>query len=450
MPFLSRILGTEAPPPPKVRAEPRLAEPQAAALAAPEQKQVATTTDTAYSAPLLFGALGYFASNTGLAVTPATALTAPAVYACVKCLSEDLGKLPLVVRRRLPGGGWQPDPAHPLNQLFRAPNLWQTAFEWKSYAITSLCLRGNAYIVVLRDKMGRPRRLIPVSPDRVGVYLAPEGALYYGISHPLVGNGITVHQDDMIHVRGMSLDGYTGISPIAAMADAIGLSLATQQHGAVLFRQGAQVAGVLKYPAKLTEQGYARLKQSWQDAHAGVQQSFQTAILEDGVTFEKVSITSEEAQFLQTRTFQVQDVCRAFRVPPHKVMQAENITPGNVEQAEIVYMKDGLGPLATRLEQAMDAALLFEDEVAKYSVRFDFNELLRGDRLSRYNAYQIGLTNGVLSVNEARAEEGLPPIEGGDTHRVPLNTGAVSRVNPEGAAAVTAPQEPVPFSPPSQ
>jgi HK97 family phage portal protein len=453
MSWLSRVLGTDRPAPPMVRAEPQLAAaaPQLAA-AAPQLagKQVATTTDTAMSAPLVFGALGYFASNTGIAVTPATSLTAPTVYACVKCLSEDLGKLPLVVRRRVSGGGWRPDPAHPLNALFRKPNRWQSSFEFKSFLVTSFCLRGNAYAVILRDEAGQPRRLIPIAPDRVGIYLSPEGWIYYGVSHPLVGQGITVHQDDMIHIRGMSLDGYTGLSPIACAADAIGLSLATQQHGAVLFRQGAQVAGVIKAAGKLSPEAHQRLAQSWQNVHAGVQSAHKTAILEEGLSYEKISMTSEEAQFINTRIFQITDVCRIFRTPPHKVMHLADAHYSNIEQSEIAYVKDALTPIATRFEQMFDETLLFSSERNHLSVRFDFDELMRGDTPSRYGAYAVGLQNGILSVNEVRGKEGMPGIgPAGDSHRVPLNTGAIGDARPDSAGAVTAPEEPAIRVPPT-
>lgn len=443
MSFLSRILGTDRPSAPVVRTGPGPVSKEVVA------KGVATSTDTALTSPYFFGALGYFGSSTGVAVTPATALTSPAVYACVRCLSDDLAKLPVVVRRRVPGGGWRADTGHPLNALLRRPNRWQTAFDLKSFLVTSYCLRGNAYAVILRDGVGQPRRLVPLSPDRVGVYLSPEGWLYYGVSHPLVGNGITVHQDDMLHVRGMSLDGYTGISPIAAAAEAIGLSLATQQHGAVLFRQGAQVAGVLKAPGKLSAEAAQRLAQSWQNVHAGVQNSHKTAVLEEGIAFEKISMTSEESQFIATRGFQVIDICRIFRVPPHKVMSLDNAHYANIEQSEIAYAKDALAPIAKRFEEVWDDGLLFQDERITLSLRFDFDELLRGDTPSRYGAYSVGANNGWLSVNEIRAKEGMPPIDGGNEYRKPLNTGAIGSVSPDNPAAITAPKEPAVTIPPA-
>jgi HK97 family phage portal protein len=231
--LLTRLFGTDRVSAPVVRLDPPIT-----------RKSVATSTDTAISAPNLFGALGYFGSSSGIAITPATALTVAAVYACTRCLSDDLAKLPVVVQRRTPGGGWRIDNAHALNRLLRKPNRWQTAFKFKAFVVTSYCLRGNAYIAILRDNAGRPRSLIPISPDRVGIYLSPEEWLFYGVSHPLIPEGqVTLHQEDVIHVRGMSLDGYTGISPIAAAAESIGLAIAAQQHGATLFRNGAQAGG---------------------------------------------------------------------------------------------------------------------------------------------------------------------------------------------------------------
>ena len=203
MGILSRILGTEARA--VVRIEPRVTAP-------PVVKDEAGY-EAGWSNSGLFGALGGMGvSNAGVAVTPYTALQVPAVSTCIRCLSDDLAKLPLVVRRRLPGGGWETDLNHALNKVLRDPNRFMTAMDLKAYIVTSYCLRGNAYVAIRRDGNGRPAKLIPLSPDRVSVLLSPDGHLFYHMSHPLLGSdGLVLHQDDVMHIRGMSLDGYTGI-----------------------------------------------------------------------------------------------------------------------------------------------------------------------------------------------------------------------------------------------
>ncbi|HET8634232.1 MAG TPA: phage portal protein, partial [Gemmatimonadales bacterium] len=221
-------------------------------LAAPAPVRRAAESGLASPQPWLMGALGALSSASGLPVTPLTALQSAAVYSCVRCLSEDLAKLPLGVRRKLSDGGSVPEPRHALNALFQRPNRWMTGFDFVAYIVTALCLRGNGYAVIKRGRGGEPIELIPVSPDRVSLLLAPNGLLYYMVHHPAVGDAVTLHQDDMLHIRSLSLDGYVGISPIAVAQDAIGLALATQQHGATLFRQGAQVSGVLRATSKLS------------------------------------------------------------------------------------------------------------------------------------------------------------------------------------------------------
>jgi HK97 family phage portal protein len=384
---------------------------------------VSQVNSLAFPQPLLYAALGGYASNTGVPVTPLTALQSMAVYGCCRAISDDIAGLGINVRRRLPKGGWENDPTHPLVELFAKPNRWQTAFEFWSYLVFALSLRGNGFAVIERDNDGSPRELVPISPDRVTVKLTDDGTLWYRINSRHIGYGIMVPPDDMLHLKNVSLDSYIGVSPIAIAQDAIGLALATQQHGAVLFRQGGQVGGVLTHPGQLTKEASDRIAQSWRDTHSGVQNAHKVPVLEEGIKFEKIAMTNEDAQFLATRQFSVIDICRLWRVPPHKVGELTRATFSNIEMQAQQYIDDALKPVATRIEQAADCQLLFADERAQYSVKFDFTSLLRGDQVTRYQAYQIGTLNGWLSRNEVRAREGMNPIEGGDEYRVPLNTG---------------------------
>lgn len=409
------LLTRLGPPPvaaPVVRTEPQVA---------PLQRTV-TDSGIANPQPWLMGMLGAGPSATGIPVTPLTALQSAAVYGCVKCRSEDLAKLPIVIRRRRAGGkGWEIDLDHPLNRLFRRPNRWMTWFQFVAYLVASLDLRGNAYVAIARGKAGQPLSLIPLGPDRVSVLLSPKGELFYHVHHPMIGTGVTLHADDVIHIRNMSLDGYLGVSPIAAGQDAIGLALATQQHGAALFRQGAQVSGVLKIDGDLSIEAAQRLRQSWQDIYGGVANAAKVAVLEQGAQFQKIALTNEEAQYLLTRGFQVLDICRLYRVPPHKVMDLSRATFSNIEEQNQSYIDEALMPTAENIEQEFEAKLLWEDEFGEVECEFDFDRLLRGNLKSRMEAYQIAIGNGMWSVNEARGRERQNPIEGGDEHRFPLN-----------------------------
>ncbi|MFC0407928.1 phage portal protein [Roseomonas elaeocarpi] len=367
-------------------------------------------------------------------MNPLTAMQAAAVYGCVKRLSEDIGKLPLRLKRRLRRGGFSLDLDHPLNRLFRRPNEWQTPSQCWSYFVWALALRGNAYAPVLRGPAGEPVQIIPVNPDQVSPLRATDGLPWWQVSHPCIGDGRRFDQGNLLHAHGMSFDGYTGVSPIMLAQDVVGLSLATQQHGATLFRQGAQVSGVLETAGKLSAEAAQRMGASWMAAYGGVQNSHKVVVLEEGTKFSKIAMTNDEAQFLATRQFSVVEICRMFGVPPHKVFDLSNAHYANIENSEQQYINDTLIPVAQQIEEVMEAVLLFEDEQGQFEIEFNFDKLLRGDRKTRMETYVAGVNNGIMSRNQARIEEGWEPVDGGDELRVPLNTGA-----PE-AAPVPAPK----------
>jgi len=329
---------------------------------------------------------GVMPGSTGVAVNPFSAMQAAAVYGCVKRLSEDVGKLPLRIRRRLRKGGYTVDLDHPLNRLFRKPNEWQTASQCWSYYVWALALRGNAYASVLRGRAGEPTAIVPVNPDRVSPLLTPDGRLWYQISHPYLGEGLRLDQGNVLHAKGMTFDGYTGVSPIMLAQDVVGLALASQQHGATLFRQGSQISGVLEVPAKLSAEASKRMAASWADTYAGVQNAHKIAVLEENAKFAKIGMTNEEAQFLSTRQMQVIEICRLFGVPPHKVFDLSNAHFANIENSEQQYINDTLVPIARQVEEVLEQTLLWDDEQGEVDIRFDFNELLRGDRKTRVEA----------------------------------------------------------------
>jgi HK97 family phage portal protein len=411
----------------------------------------------AFPSPQMWGMFGGWSGSTGQPVTPLSALQASAVYGCVKALSEDVGKVPVRVKRRLPGGGAEVDLKHPVNKLLRfAPNVWQTPFDYFSYCTTAFLLRGNAFSAVLRGGAGTPLGLIPINPDRCAVMISPKGWLYYNVSHPQIGDGVMIHQEDMIHQRNISLDGgYLGISPIALAQDVVGITIAAQQHGAELFRQGTQISGVLSFDGTLSPEAAKRIASDWQNAYGGVRKAHKVAVLESGGKFQKMSMTSEDAQLLETRRFGVIEICRLFRVPPHKVFDLSDAHYSNMEQATSEYIDDGIEPICKRLREQMERTLFFDDERDRYYLEHDYSVLSRGDRKSRYDTHAISLTNGFKCVNEVRAEEGLNPIPGGDVYRVPLNTGraggnpATSGAVEDSTAAVIPPDAQEPAVPPA-
>ena len=386
--------------------------------------------------PQLFGLFGVSIGNTGVPVSPIASLQISTAYSAASIFGNDIGKLPIRLKRRSENSGWVVDTAHPINRLLERPNGWQTPIEFWAYLGSCYALRRNAYAVIMRGAFGQPTALIPIHPDRVSVMLSPRGWLFYNVSHPAIGDGLMLHQDDMLHLRGMCVDGgYIGLSPIAASPDVFGLAIAAQQHAATLFRNGAQVAGVLTNPKSLSPEAAARMAQSWRDLYGGVQNSHKTAVLEEGTKFERVALTSTDAQLLESRKFSVIEVCRMIGVPPHKVYDLTDAHYSNIENVNQDYIDNSLQPPLTQIEQRCRLNLLFEDERADYVFEADFRALLRGDRQSRYAAYGVGLDRGFLSINEVRAEEGMNPIEGGDGYRIRLDTGALPAGNEAGADA---------------
>src|ERR1019366_7590111 len=396
----------------------------------PEVATVRKWTSSSPNPGMMF-ALGGFPSNTGIPVTPYSALQASAVYACIKVLSEDVAKLPLRVRRKLTGGGWQDATDHPVNHLLHAPNDWQTPFEFWAYLVVCHQLRGNGYAAVIRDGAGDPIKLIPLLPDRVMVMLTDKGDLFYQASAPQLGmEQVTFPVNDVIHIRNMSLDGgILGMSPISCQQDSIGLALAVQKNAATLFRQGSMIRGVLTTPAgaKLSQETSTRMAESWTAAYAGSDNAHRVALLEGGTTFAPIQMDANDAQLLEDRKFSAEEVARIFRVPQHRIGILDRATFSNIENLNQQYIDDALMGISRRIEECLEKTLLFADEREKYQIRFDFDQLLRGDFKSRMEANQIGLLNGVFSVNEVREKEGMAPVDGGDLHRYPLNMSAGSK-----------------------
>lgn len=384
-------------------------------------------------------ALGMWPSSTGVPVSPLASLQASTVYACVRRLSEDLATRPILMKRRSGKGGWR-DVDHPLLDLLTKPNNWQTQYGLISYMVTSLQLRGNGYIYTRRRGDGTPKELLPIMPDRTAILQNENGNIYYSISDPHFGAEVMyTNPDDLIHVRNISLDGgVLGVSPIACSQDSIGLALATQRNGCLFFRQGSNVGGVIECPSRLSPEAAMRIAQSWSSTYSGSDNAHRVAVLEENCKFSPIQINPTDAQLLETQKWSAEQICRVFGVLPWMVgLPVPTGTYSNVEQSSLQYITMTLGNLAIKVEQELERVLLFDDERREYRIVFDLDSMARGDMKSRFEAYQLGLLNGWLSIDEVRAREGLEGIPGGDQHRVPLNTGPAANkptdTSPEGA-----------------
>lgn len=381
------------------------------------------------SNPLTTGVYsGYGLGNntTGVAVTPFTAIGSSAVFAAVRVLSEDMAKLGLEVQVRDRNGFWAESEDHPLAKLIRNPNRWHNSFDWVAFMSANLAMRGNAYACVLRDNTGVPISLIPLNPDLISVWVSVEtGEIYYHVQHQLLGSaGYVFTRDEMVHVRGsVSFDGYTGVSPIAACACAVGSAIAMEQHGGSLFRNGATLGGFLKVAGRLSPEAAAKIADSLRNAHSGVHQAGKIMVLENGSDFTPAVMTAAESQFIEARNASIGEIARIFRVPPSKLQSHEDSHYANLESIGLSYVDETLGPIAKRFELELNRVMLFDREQGRVRFRFNFEDLLRGDTATRYNSYATGITNMFMTPNEARAKEGMHPLPGGDDLVQPLNMG---------------------------
>ena len=311
------------------------------------------------------------------------------------------------------------DPDHYLTPILgRKPNVWQTIIEFKEMIVAHLCLRGNFYAHVVASP-DQEFGLKPLNPDKMQVDQLPDDTLRYTYS-PKPGVTFKYPASEMFHVRGLSLNGVTGVSVLEYAALTMGLSIAQQTHGASLFRNGGLPTFWIKRPvgAKWTKDAIRNFRSGWKKLHAGPENAGNPPILQDGMELHELSLTNRDSQWLESLDFNAIDICRFFGVPPHMIgIRGED--PSDIEQTGIEFVRFTLHPLAVRLEEAADRDLLLDPD--KNFTRFDLDNLQRGAMAARYGAHNVAIQGGWKLVNEARREEGYNPIEGGDTPRFPMN-----------------------------
>ncbi len=358
----------------------------------------------------------------GVTVNETTALNATAVFSAVDILARTLASLPLPVYRRLQPRGKERAPDHPLYELLHdLPNPEMTSFDLRQALMGHLALWGNCFCEVERDRGGRVKALWPLRPDRMQVKRDGQGLLYlYRVDD---GTQAGLRQGQVMHLRGLSSDGLIGYSPIRMAREAIGLALATEQFGAAFFGNGSRPGGVLQHPQTISNEASERLKKSWEEMHRGLTQAHRVAILEEGMTWQQVGIPPEDAQFLETRKFQVSEIARMFHVPPHMLADLDRSTNNNIEHQSIEFVVHTMRPWLVCWEQGIYRDLLSLQERRQYFAEFLVDGLLRGDYKSRQEGYAVGRQNGWLSANDIRELENMNPLPGdqGDTYLVPLN-----------------------------
>ena len=370
---------------------------------------------------LLFGR-----TTSGKTVNERTALQTTAVYACVRILSETIASLPLHVYRYTEGGKAK-DTEHVLYTLLHdEPNPDMTSFVFRETLMSHLLIWGNAYSQILRDRSGQVIGLYPLLPDQMSVHRSEKGKLFYVYNRYEEDNpnfqekgSIVLSQEEVLHIPGLGFDGLIGYSPIALAKNAVGMTLACEEYGASFFSNGANPGGVLEHPGILKDPG--KVRDSWNAVYQGTRNAHKVAVLEEGMSYKQIGIPPEEAQFLETRKFQINEIARLFRIPPHMVGDLEKSSFSNIEQQSLEFVKYTLDPWVVRFEQALKKSLLLPEEKKTHFIKFNVDGLLRGDYQSRMNGYAIGRQNGWLSTNDIRELEELNPIspeEGGDLYLI--------------------------------
>ena len=378
--------------------------------------------DSVSAAPVFY----FGTSGSGKSVTVQSAIQLSTVYACVRVISETIASLPLGIYETVNDGN-EKATDHPLYKLLHdEPNSEMTSFVFREVMLAHLLLYGNSYSQIIRSGKNQVIGLYPLLPDHMDVDRDSKGNLTYTYTTS-DGKTVSIKPRDVLHIPGLGFDGVMGYSPIALEKNAIGLGIASEEYGSKFFSNGARPSGILTHPN--TVKNPKALRESWNSAYGGSSNSNRVAILEEGMKFEPIAIPNNEAQFLETRKFQVDEICRIFRVPPHLVGNLEHATFSNIEHQSIDFAVHTIRPWLVRIEQAMNRALLSDQEKGRFFVQFNIDGLMRGDYKSRMEGYAIGRQNGWLSANDIRALENQNPIpadQGGDAYLVNGNMISIS------------------------
>lgn len=365
-------------------------------------------------------------TTSGKSVNEFTAMQTTAVYSCVRILAEAIASLPLHVYR-YKGAGKERVFDHPLYHILHdEPNSEMTSFVFRETLMSHLLIWGNAYAQIIRDGAGRVVALYPLLPNKMTVYRDKNGEIYYAYTRSSDENlnfkeygTVMLRREDVLHIPGLGFDGLMGYSPIAMARNAVGMTIACEEYGASFFANGANPGGVLEHPGVLKDP--AKVRDSWNSVYQGSGNAHRIAVLEEGMKYQQIGIPPEEAQFLETRKFQINEIARLYRIPPHMVGDLEKSSFSNIEQQSLEFVKYTLDPWVIRWEQALARSLLLPEEKKQYFIKLNVDGLLRGDYQSRMTGYATARQNGWMSANDIREMEDLNPIapeEGGDLYLI--------------------------------
>ena len=368
-----------------------------------------------------------------------------AVFACIKILAETIASLPLKLYRRQSGGRKVLADDHPLYAVLHdRPNAWQTSYGWRETLVGWLTLRGNAFCRIVPGSRYFVGGLHPIRPDMMSLQdQEDDGRLVYRYSNGK-GRSEILFSDEIFRLNGLSADGLEGLSPVTVARRSFGIAGATDEHAAQMFANGTRLTGILRTDAALSEGARKNISASWKMAHGGPLNSGKTAVLDEGLTWQQVSMSAEDSQFLENRRFQVSDIARWFNMPLHKLGELERSTHTNIEAQQIDFVVHTLRPWLVNIEQSIKRDLFLPGRDDDVFPEFAVEGLLRGDHEARSSFYKAAVNDGWMTRNEVRNKENMNDLPGLDRPMVPLNFGFVeddgSIDNPnEGAANVEAP-----------
>lgn len=358
-------------------------------------------------------------SSSAMWITPQVARESPTVYACVRLISKSIARMPKRVRM-ISGNAPVVMADHILAWMLNVqPNAHMTGMVFWELMLRDALLFGNGFAFIHRAKNERPVALGYLRPDLMFVSRDEDNCPTYTY-HAGTGGARTIEAYDIFHLKGPSNDGLLGEPPIFMQREIIALELLATRYAGSFFRNGARPSGVVKFPYQLTKDAIEKLRDLWYADHGGAENAHRVAILDNGADFVPIVADNERAQLVELRAFCRQQIAAMYGVPPHMIGDSEKQSYASAEQADLEFVKHCLGDWAARFESECRSKLFFMRE--PYDVQVDFDDLLRGDLKSRADAYRLLTTAGVLSVNDCRSRESLPPIDGGEVSRVPINT----------------------------
>ena len=354
--------------------------------------------------PWLKDTLGIQETWSGAEITAENSLQSSAVAACVRLLSESVASLPLFVYRRT-GDDKAKAPDHPLYAILHdSPNDYQSTYTFRAQMMSHVLLYGNAYSIIDRDDSGRVRALWPILPGNVTVK-ATDGRLQYEVWQN--GKRATYAPEDILHIKGPTLDGIKGMSIISMARQGIGLDHALAQHGASTFKNGGRPGLIVKTPQVLSNEARQQFVRSWADQFSGALRAGKTALVDGGFDIQQIASSNDDAQFLQSRQFSVQEIARWFRISPHMIGDPSRLAYASSEVEMLAFLQHSLRPWLVNIEAEINRTLM---RSSTFFVEFSIDALQRADTKSRYESYALGIDKGFLTVADVRRWENLAPL----------------------------------------